>query len=121
MASIDWNQVKDEVTGFLQDLVRFDTTNPPGNESAAVDFLARILDAEGIRAILEAQHEIIDIAHQVGVTAQLGSDHTLEPKVEHVASHAEGFHLRVLLEPDVTLARHPAPDAPGSHRPGHLG
>jgi hypothetical protein len=32
------------------------------------------------------------------------------PAIERVASHAEGFHLRVLLEPDVTLARHPAPD-----------
>jgi hypothetical protein len=43
-----------------------------------------ILDAKRIRAILEAQHEIIDIAHQVSFTAQTVPDHALEPEVEHV-------------------------------------
>ncbi len=32
----------------LAAFIRIDTTNPPGNESAAVDFLANILKAEGI-------------------------------------------------------------------------
>ena len=37
----------DPVT-LLQEYIRIDTTNPPGNESAAVAFLAELLDAEGI-------------------------------------------------------------------------
>lgn len=32
----------------LQEYLRIDTTNPPGNESRAVDFFARIFEAEGI-------------------------------------------------------------------------
>ena len=34
---------------LLQALIRFDTTNPPGNEALACDWLAAILDAEGVR------------------------------------------------------------------------
>lgn len=33
---------------WLQDFIRIDTINPPGNESRAVDFLGAILTAEGI-------------------------------------------------------------------------
>jgi len=32
----------------LQEYVRVDTTNPPGNETRGVEFLAKILDAAGI-------------------------------------------------------------------------
>jgi len=38
-----------EAVAWLQEYLRIDTTNPPGNETAAVEFLARILKAEGIR------------------------------------------------------------------------
>ena len=38
-----------EAVAWLQEYLRIDTTNPPGNEAAAVEFLARILQAEGIR------------------------------------------------------------------------
>jgi len=33
---------------LLQQLIRFDTTNPPGNEAACVEHIARLLEAEGI-------------------------------------------------------------------------
>lgn len=39
---------EDEAVRWLQDFIRVDTTNPPGNESRAVEYLAAILDAEGI-------------------------------------------------------------------------
>ena len=29
---MDWNAIRDQVTLVTQDLIRFDTTNPPGNE-----------------------------------------------------------------------------------------
>ena len=48
VSRIDWNAVKEEVTGYLQDLIRLDTTNPPGNEILAADYLAGVLRREGI-------------------------------------------------------------------------
>ncbi len=42
-------EVKDEVTRLLSDLIRIDTTNPPGNETLAADYLTRVLDEEGIK------------------------------------------------------------------------
>jgi len=49
---IDWEAVKQEVIGYLQDLVRFDTTNPPGNETPAAEYLAEVLRREGIEPIV---------------------------------------------------------------------
>lgn len=40
--------MEDDAVRWLQELIRTDTVNPPGNESRAVDFYARIFDAEGI-------------------------------------------------------------------------
>lgn len=36
-----------ESVQYLRDLLRFDTTNPPGNETPAIEFLATILRAQG--------------------------------------------------------------------------
>lgn len=38
----------DMAVQFLQDLIRFDTTNPPGNELPAAQFIADILSREGL-------------------------------------------------------------------------
>lgn len=46
--AIDWDATTDEAVDLLSQYLRVDTSNPPGNESAAVDFLAAILDHEGI-------------------------------------------------------------------------
>lgn len=48
MTAINWEAVRDEATGYLRDLLRIDTTNPPGNERAAAEYLAGILRREGI-------------------------------------------------------------------------
>ncbi len=40
--------VLSEAAGWLQSYVRIDTSNPPGNEQAAADFLAALLRKEGI-------------------------------------------------------------------------
>ncbi len=40
--------LEDQALAWLQEFVRIDTINPPGNESRAVDFLGAILTAEGI-------------------------------------------------------------------------
>ncbi len=51
----DWNLVRDETTRYLQDLIRIDTTNPPGNETKAAEYLAAVFKREGIEStILES-------------------------------------------------------------------
>jgi acetylornithine deacetylase/succinyl-diaminopimelate desuccinylase-like protein len=56
MAEISWDAVRDEAAGYLRDLLRIDTTNPPGNERAAADYLAGILAREGFEPrIVEPQ------------------------------------------------------------------
>jgi acetylornithine deacetylase/succinyl-diaminopimelate desuccinylase-like protein len=44
---LDWHLIRDEAVARLQHLLRIDTTNPPGNESAAAEYLAELLRAEG--------------------------------------------------------------------------
>src|SRR5690348_5658477 len=45
-----------EAQGWLADLIRIDTTNPPGNEQAAAKYIAGILTKEGISS------EFLDLA-----------------------------------------------------------
>jgi len=45
-------EVKDEVTNLLADLVRINTTNPPGNETVAAQYLAGQLGTDGFRCEL---------------------------------------------------------------------
>ena len=52
---IDWQGVQDETVELLRCLLRFDTTNPPGNEIVAARYIAGVLAREGISAqVLEA-------------------------------------------------------------------
>jgi len=44
----DWTAIGAEATRILQDYVRIDTSNPPGDTRKAADFLAAILEREGI-------------------------------------------------------------------------
>ena len=48
MSRIDWDAATAEAVGLLREYLRIDTSNPPGNEALAVEFLAGILRAEGI-------------------------------------------------------------------------
>jgi acetylornithine deacetylase/succinyl-diaminopimelate desuccinylase-like protein len=48
MEPIDWSRVGDEATQLLSSYLRINTTNPPGNEKAATDFLRGVLEREGI-------------------------------------------------------------------------
>ncbi|HQW52030.1 MAG TPA: M20/M25/M40 family metallo-hydrolase, partial [Tepidiformaceae bacterium] len=49
MGRIDWDAVTAEAVALLREYLRIDTSNPPGNETKAVEFLAGILASEGIR------------------------------------------------------------------------
>ena len=37
------NEIEEEITCFLSDLIQINTTNPPGNETKAANFIAAIL------------------------------------------------------------------------------
>jgi acetylornithine deacetylase/succinyl-diaminopimelate desuccinylase-like protein len=49
-AEIDWADVEKQATEFLSAYIQIDTSNPPGNESAATRFLADRFHAAGIEA-----------------------------------------------------------------------
>ena len=51
--TIDWTQAEAEAIGLFKDLLRIDTTNPPGNERPAADLIAKILEREGIPFVIE--------------------------------------------------------------------
>lgn len=48
MSAIDWDAVCEEVAGYLQALLRLDTTNPPGKEILCAEYIAGVLEREGI-------------------------------------------------------------------------
>jgi len=45
---VDWNKAGPEAVGHFMELLRIDTTNPPGNETKAAKYLQSILEKEGI-------------------------------------------------------------------------
>lgn len=45
---VDWDTVGEETLTHLSDLVRINTTNPPGQETLVVNYLRSVLEAEGI-------------------------------------------------------------------------
>ena len=49
-ADIDWADVEQQATAFLSAYIQIDTTNPPGNEAAAAQFLAEWFRQAGIEA-----------------------------------------------------------------------
>lgn len=51
MSSPNWPVLTAETVRHLQALIRLDTSNLPGNEMLAVDYLAKVLRAEGIEPL----------------------------------------------------------------------
>ena len=46
--ALDLESLKDEAVAWLQEYIRINTVNPPGNETAGAEFFAGIFEAEGI-------------------------------------------------------------------------
>ena len=54
-AQVNWDSVRDEVTTHLQDLIRFETVNPPGNEIQVATHLRDVVSTVGLSShILES-------------------------------------------------------------------
>src|ERR1051325_8432505 len=47
-AQPDWSRLDPEALQHFQALLRLDTSNPPGHEKLAADYLAQVLRREGI-------------------------------------------------------------------------
>lgn len=71
---MNWTAIRDQVTKLLRDLIRFNTTNPPGNELACVEYIAASLRQEGIEPV------VLESAPGRGnVVARLKGDGSLPP------------------------------------------
>lgn len=46
-----------DVVELLQELIRFDTTNPPGNETACIAYVQRILEEAGVQTTIVAKDD----------------------------------------------------------------
>ena len=54
-AAPDWAKLQPETLQHFQALLRFDTSNPPGNEYLVTDYLKSVLEREGIPVQIVAQ------------------------------------------------------------------
>ncbi len=52
MVEVNWDQAFEETVAHLRALVRFDTTNPPGRERPAAEYLAGVLAREGLEPLV---------------------------------------------------------------------
>jgi len=50
-----WTKVNDELLRHYQTLLRIDTTDPPGNETKAVEYIKKVLEADGIPVTVAAK------------------------------------------------------------------
>jgi acetylornithine deacetylase/succinyl-diaminopimelate desuccinylase-like protein len=82
---------QDTAVGLLSDLIRLDTSNPPGNEEAAVQFLEAFLKKEGIESdiYLPAPRRANILARIRGKRA--GRPAVLLGHLDVVPAHEEGW------------------------------
>src|ERR1041384_1184850 len=85
---IDWTKVRAEAVQLLQELIRIDTTNPPGNERAAALHLQKLLESDGIET------RVLDVAPgRANLYARIKGNGSLRPLI--LLSHTDV----VLAEP----------------------
>jgi acetylornithine deacetylase/succinyl-diaminopimelate desuccinylase-like protein len=72
--SVDWDRLEFEAVDLLSRYVRVDTSNPPGRERAACDFLGSVLERENI------PFELFDAGNdRVSLRAELSGNGTERP------------------------------------------
>jgi acetylornithine deacetylase/succinyl-diaminopimelate desuccinylase-like protein len=75
-AQIDWTKVRTEAVQMLQELIRIDTTNPPGNERAAALYLQKMLESDGIET------RVLEVAPgRANLYARIKGDGTRRPLI----------------------------------------
>lgn len=80
---IDWDAIAEEATQLLSDFIRIDTSNPPGREKAACDWLAGLLRREGIDelAFYDASDASEHGADRMNMTATLRGEGARPPLI----------------------------------------
>jgi acetylornithine deacetylase/succinyl-diaminopimelate desuccinylase-like protein len=74
--TIDWNAYQDETVKLLQEYLRIDTSNPPGNELKTAEFLKKLFDSAGI------ENTVFEYAPgRANIYARLKGDGTLRPLI----------------------------------------
>ena len=73
-APIDWKAVEVETLQHFRALVQIDTSNPPGNETRAVDYLKQVLEKEGIPVQVFAKE-----ANRANLVARIKGNGTKRP------------------------------------------
>lgn len=71
---IDWKAIEAETLQHFQALLRFDTSDPPGNEIEAADYLKAVLEKEGIPVSVLALE-----AHRPSIVARLKGSGAKKP------------------------------------------
>jgi|CXWL01.1.fsa_nt_gi acetylornithine deacetylase/succinyl-diaminopimelate desuccinylase-like protein len=81
--NIDWDAIGEEATRLLADFIRIDTSNPPGREKAACDWLAGLFRAEGIDdiAFYDASDGREYGDERMNMTATMSGDGTKAPLI----------------------------------------
>ena len=75
-AEIDWTKVRNEAVQLLQELIRIDTTNPPGNERVAALHLQKLLASDGIET------RVLDVAPgRANLYARIKGDGSRRPLI----------------------------------------
>jgi acetylornithine deacetylase/succinyl-diaminopimelate desuccinylase-like protein len=104
-ADIDWTKTRAEAVQLLQELIRIDTTNPPGNERAAALHLQKLLEADGIET------RVLDVAlGRANLYARIKGDGSRRPLI--LLSHTDV----VMVEPE----RWTVPPFSGELRDGYI-
>jgi len=79
-------------TELLRNLIRFDTTNPPGNEVACVQYIDKLLTDAGFETVLRAKE-----ANRPNLITRLGGEGQC-PATAHVWACRCGHHDKSGLE-----------------------
>ena len=81
-ADIDWTKARAEAVQLLQELIRIDTTNPPGNERIAALHLQKLLESDGVET------RVLDVATgRANLYARIKGDGSRRPLI--LLSHTD--------------------------------
>lgn len=92
----NWESIHKEAVAHLQTLLKFDTSNPPGNESEAISWLAKILQENGLHSTI-----IESAPGRANLVCRLSADSKNNSGGLILSSHVD------VVPADATMWQHP--------------